>query len=64
MRSIIIPDGVTSIGNNAFGWCESLKSIVIPDGVTSIGESAFFGCNFPNDLKQELSSRFGDKIFG
>jgi len=63
LRSIIIPDGVTSIGNNAFGWCESLKSIVIPDGVTSIGESAFFGCNFPNDLKQELSSRFGDKIF-
>jgi hypothetical protein len=64
LRSIIIPDGVTSIGNNAFGWCESLKSIVIPDGVTSIGESAFFGCNFPNDLKQELISRFGEKIFG
>ena len=63
LRSIIIPDGVTSIGNNAFGWCESLKSIVIPDGVTSIGERAFYGCNFPNDLKQELSSRFGDKIF-
>ena len=63
LRSIIIPDGVTSIGNNAFGWCESLSSLVIPEGVTSIGESAFFGCNFPNDLKQELSSRFGDKIF-
>ena len=64
LRSIIIPDGVTSIGNNAFGWCKSLSSLVIPEGVTSIGESAFFGCNFPNDLKQELSSRFGDKIFG
>ena len=63
LRSIIIPNGVTSIGNNAFGWCESLSSLVIPEGVTSIGESAFFGCNFPNDLKQELSSRFGDKIF-
>ena len=63
LRSIIIPDGVTSIGNNAFGWCESLSSLVIPEGVTSIGDKAFQFCNFPNDLKQELISRFGDKIF-
>ena len=30
----IIPDGVTSIGNEAFYCCESFKSITIPDSVT------------------------------
>lgn len=35
---------VTSIGNYAFGGCESLTSITIPSGVTSIGERAFSYC--------------------
>ena len=39
-----IPDSVTSIGNEAFGWCESLRSVTIPDSVTSIGDSAFRDC--------------------
>ena len=64
LTDIVIPDSVTSIGNNAFWNCRSLTGIVIPDSVTNIGKSAFFFCNFPNDLKQELISRFGKKIFG
>ena len=44
LGSIIIPDGVTSIGDEAFLGCSSLKSIVIPDSVTSIGERAFKSC--------------------
>ena len=63
LTSIIIPDSVTSIGKSAFYDCSSLTNIVIPDGVTSIGYSAFEGCNFPNDIEQELISRFGYKIF-
>ena len=35
---------VTSIGEIAFSYCDSLTSITIPDSVTSIGESAFNGC--------------------
>ncbi len=42
--NVIIPDGVTSIGDYAFEGCESLASITIPDGVTSIGDFAFIGC--------------------
>ena len=64
LSSVVIPDGVTSIGEGAFIGCESLKSIVIPDGVVSIEKDAFRDCNFPNDFKQKLISRFGDKIFG
>ena len=51
-----VPDGVTSIGSWAFGYCTRLTSINMPDSVTSIGESAFFGCqnlvnvNIPNGV--------------
>lgn len=55
---------MTSIGNSAFFDCLSLSKIVIPNSVTSIGDRAFSYCSFPYDLKQELSSRFGEKIFG
>ena len=44
ISKVIIPDGVTSIGNNAFFECTSLTSITIPDSVTSIGGAAFFKC--------------------
>ena len=35
---------LTSIGDGAFNWCESLESITIPDGVISIGDWAFCCC--------------------
>ena len=63
LSNIVIPDSVTSIGAWAFSGCSSLSSLVIPDGVTSIGDGAFKDCNFPDNLKHELISRFGDKIF-
>ena len=40
----IIPEGVTSIGNNAFSFCKGLTSIEIPSSVTSIGDYAFYVC--------------------
>ena len=63
LSEIVIPSSVTSIGDLAFYDCDSLSEIVIPSSVTSIGDSAFYNCSFPNNLSQELNSRFGDKIF-
>ena len=63
LSEIVIPSSVTSIGDGAFWGCRSLSEIVIPSSVTSIGDCAFDGYNFPNDIKQELISRFGDKVF-
>ena len=64
LTSIVIPDSVTCIGSIAFLFCESLSNIVIPDSVTCIRKRTFAFCNFPNDIKQELISRFGEEIFG
>lgn len=43
--SFAIPDSVTSIGDDAFCYCDNLTKIVIPDSVTSIGDGAFFECD-------------------
>ena len=63
LAEVVIPNSVTNIGDRAFSFCSSLAEVVIPNSVTSIGEGAFEYCNFPCDLRQELISRFGDKIF-
>ncbi len=44
ITSVIISDGVTSIGKYAFYDCRSLTSVTIPNSVTSIGKYAFYDC--------------------
>ena len=63
IESYVIPSSVTSIGKGAFRDCDSLSEIVIPSSVTIIGDRAFSRCKFPDNLKQELISRFGNNIF-
>ncbi|MCR5164172.1 MAG: leucine-rich repeat domain-containing protein [Thermoguttaceae bacterium] len=41
---VVIPEGVTKIGNRAFCGCKSLISVVIPESVTEIGDGAFMDC--------------------
>ena len=64
--SVTIPEGVTSIGDNAFSICTSLASVTILEGVMSIGGGAFNGCTsligitIPASVTSIGGSAFGD----
>lgn len=63
LTGVVIPEGITEIGDFAFRDCTGLTSIRIPDSVTAIGVSAFYGCNLPESVKKELAVKFGSFIF-
>ncbi len=44
LTSVTISEGITSIADYAFCWCENLQSVAIPSTVTSIGTYAFCAC--------------------
>ena len=44
IKSVIIGNGVTSIGDYVFEGCENLTSVTIPNTVISIGDDAFDCC--------------------
>ncbi len=50
LDTVIISDGVLSVGKSAFAGCTALSTVVIPDSVQSLGEGAFCGCTGLTDL--------------
>ena len=50
LTTIILPETIKSIGDNAFYHCTGLNSIVLPESVISIGQWAFAGCTSLTNL--------------
>ena len=45
ITSVILPEGLTTIGNNAFTGCTNLKTVLLPNTVIYIGNNAFWECS-------------------
>lgn len=50
LETVVIENGVESIGQKAFENCTSLKTVVIPESVITIGIGAFYGCTALENL--------------
>ncbi len=44
IMKVVINNGITTIGDLAFAYCDSLTSVTMPDSVTTIGDYAFYSC--------------------
>lgn len=64
LTGILIPNGVTAIGDRAFELCKGLISVTIPEGVTSIGKEAFWACESLKSITIPKSvTNIGDSAF-
>ena len=65
IEDLVIPNGVTMIGNYAFNYCDSLTSVTISDSVTEIGERAFQFCKALTSITiPDSVTTIGEKAFG
>ena len=64
IKSVVVLDGITSIGDNAFNYCKLLNSITLPDGLTSIGDYALYNCDLSEIELPESINSIGISEFG
>ena len=57
-NNTIIPNDLTSIGNDAFYNCSGLISVTIPNSVTSIRDHAFSGCSGLTEVRSMITEPF------
>ena len=61
---IVLPGGLTHIGDLAFYECKNLTAITLPNGLTHIGDRAFLGCKKLTDITLPVGlTHIGDSAF-
>ena len=64
VENLVIPDGITCIGDYAFLGCSGLTSVTIPDSVTSIGDYVFGDCrNLTSVIIPDSVTSIGESAF-
>nr|ADD95809.1 hypothetical protein [uncultured organism MedDCM-OCT-S08-C695] len=63
ITSIVLPDSLKSMDQNAFYKCEQLKTVTLGKGLTEIGQAAFYrtaitSITFPDSLESIGSRAF------
>lgn len=66
LKSIYLPEGLTTIADYAFSECKALEKVSLPETLESIGGEAFFRCNkletitIPNGVKVVNQGAFAE----
>ena len=64
IRRVIVGEGITSVGNQAFYQYNNISKVTIPNTVTKIGSSAFSGCTSLIDVSiPKTVTTIGDYSF-
>lgn len=63
IKKVIVNNGVTSIGDDAFLNCTLLTSITLPDTLTEIGISAFNNTNLSSIVLPDSVTHLGSHVF-
>lgn len=63
LKEVVLGEGVSTIGSEAFSGCSGITSLSLPNTVTSIEDYAFCGCNIPSVTIPENVSYMGKNCF-
>ena len=64
IRAVVVEEGITHLGDNAFEGCEKLETVTLAESVTSMGISVFANCpKLVSVTGSEHLTQLGDNAF-
>lgn len=63
LRSVTLPEGLTTIMSSAFEGCTALESVTIPQSMQAIESGAFSGCTALEEIDLSANATLGESVF-